>query len=139
MSAHPESSRRLKLGLWLTVWAAVALLGLAVVALIYRTYRAADYPGATLVADHSIYKIVPHFTVRQDAYYLTTDPFPAVYNWYSSGFKLGPERHAESGCILMAKSATTARMIESQMSVTLCDTPTGRMIFVMRSFSLHYR
>ena len=100
--------------------------------------QAGNFPGATLVADHTIYKGVPHIFMRRDTSYRTTDPFPNVYNWYSSAFDLGPETRAQSSCILMAK-ATTWLAIERQTSVMVCDTPSGRMVFVMRSVGLRLR
>jgi hypothetical protein len=38
----------------------------------------------------------------------------------------------------MAKSATVGWGIEEQTSVTVCNTPTDRMMFVMRSFYIRY-
>ena len=138
MRADPEDRR------WR--WSLLALAG-AVLALclsgafvrIVRYRGAADYPGAMLVSDHSVYTPGPYPSIRRDTSYRTLDPFPKVYNWYSSGFGLGPEARAHSGCILMADAGTSLRLVERQMSVMLCDTPKGRMIFVMRSLALHYR
>ncbi len=108
-----------------------ALLGLAA----WHFYFAADYPGSARTSDHAIYGYAP-LSIRRDTAYLTTDEFPAVYNWYSVGFELGPEQRAQSGCILMARSQTTLGLLRNSMSVTLCDTPKGRMVFVMRHVQL---
>jgi hypothetical protein len=133
-----QGNRRLTLGLLLVAGIAAALVGAAVTLSLAQAYRAADYPGSIRVSDHRLTKAGPHPHFRRNTSYRTSDPFPVVYNWYSSGFQLGPEVRAQSGCILMARSSTVM-MIERSMSVTLCDTPNGRMIFVMRSISLRYR
>ncbi|MGH2521175.1 MAG: hypothetical protein ACRDH2_01620 [Anaerolineales bacterium] len=132
-------NRRWKVGLALLVGGLLALAGIGVGLLAIQYREAADYPGAALVADHNLYKVTPHLVIRRDTSYRTLDAFPKVYNWYSSGFHLGPETHAQGNCILMARSFTTAWMIEQSMSVTLCDTPKGRTIFVTRSISFRSR
>ncbi len=104
--------------------------------LLARFQNAADYPGAARMAGQNIYSVWPYPTVRRDTSYLTGAPFPDVYNFYSSGFSLGPELYAESNCIQMARNYTELYVVERSMSVTLCDTPKGRMIFVMRSMTL---
>lgn len=121
--------------------AGVAALVLAVVfgLGVFRYLRAGDYPGAMQMADHFVYRFTPNPTVRRESSYRTTDPFPKVYNWYSSGFALGPEQHAQSACILMANGQTQLLFIRTTMSVTLCETATGRMMFVMRSVTLDWR
>jgi hypothetical protein len=103
-------------------------------------YRdAADYPGATFMGANMLYKFSPHLVVRRDTSYQTSAPFSDIYHFYSTGFDLGPEQHAQGTCILLASATTTAWVIETEMAVTLCDTPEGRMIFVMRAVSLHWR
>jgi hypothetical protein len=104
-----------------------------------RFRAAGDYPGSVLVSDHSLYHGAPRLSVRRDTVYRTSDPFPRVYNYYSNGFDLGPEQRAQSSCILMADAVTHFRLVATAMSVTLCDTPSGRMIFVMRSVGLRFR
>src|SRR5262245_49301711 len=118
--------------------AALVLLAtlLSVGYVVVRFRDAADYPGATRIAGNNLYRFWPHLSVRRDTTYRTSDPFPAVYNWYSSGFKLGPEAYALSNCIQMARSFTDFYVIERQMSVMVCDTPGARMMFVMRTLSL---
>lgn len=125
-------------GLATLLCVALALGGTAFALWLVQYARAADYPGATLVGDQTIYKYVPHIVMRRDSSYRTTDPFPEVYNWYSNQFSLGPETWAQSACIQMAK-ATTWAVIERQTSVMVCDTSNGRMVFVMRSVGLRLR
>jgi hypothetical protein len=110
--------------------------GLAVT--LYQTYRATEYPGATLISNQNLTIYTPNFAFRRTTAYRTNDPFPQVYNWYSRSFDLGPEAHAQSNCILMAKSVTIGWGVEEQMSVTVCNTPTDRMMFVMRAFYMRY-
>jgi hypothetical protein len=105
---------------------------------LYQTYRATEYPGARQISDQSLVRYLPNFAWRRTTVYRTDDPFPKVYNWYSRRFSLGPETYAQSNCILMAKSATVGWGVEEQTSVTVCNTPTDRMMFVMRSFYIRY-
>lgn len=128
-------NRRLVIGLGIAAWVAVTLAGIAVALAVIQFRHAADYPGSKIVSDHSIYKISPRLYYRRDTSYRTSDPFPRVYNWYSSGFRLGPEKRAESGCILMENSTSFA-VVKASMAVMLCDTNAGRMMFVMRAVSL---
>lgn len=124
------------------LWAlAAAVVALALTSLILLRlglyyWNASDYPGADQFGKNYLYKITPQVELRQDAAYHSNDPFPAIYNYYSSGFRLGPEARAQGACIEMMKASRFAWVIERDMSVTLCDTPKGRMIFVTRIFSL---
>jgi hypothetical protein len=116
-----------------------AALGCGVVGVpLYRLYQAIEYPGATNVSEQNLFNFSPNFVWRRTAAYRTADPFPKVYNWYSTRFALGPEAYAQSNCILMARSSTVVWQVEEQMSVTVCNTPTDRMMFVMRAFYIRY-
>lgn len=117
---------------------ALALSGLILVRLTLYYWNAPDYPGSVQFGKNNYYKITPQVEVRQDASYLSNDNFRAIYNFYSSGFELGPEKHALGTCIEMMNTSNFARVIERNMSVTLCDTPKGRMIFVTRIYSLNF-
>jgi hypothetical protein len=116
--------------------ALIVLIGLmALSVFVFRQERqAARYPGAARISSHANYKSLPR-EFRWDDAYRTADPFPAVYNWYSNGFNLGPERRANGSCILL-EGLTSRLALERYMGVMLCDTPRGRMIFVSRSVSL---
>lgn len=135
----PLGNRMWWSALALTAWVAVSVLALGLILFLNWYRQSADYPGALLRADHTIYNFSPTLNIRRDTSYRSSDRFNAIYNWYSTGFQLGPEARAQSGCILMAQSFTDFNIIERQMSVMLCDTPTGRMIFVMRAVSLKWR
>ena len=127
---------------WALLAGLLALAALAALTAIYAVFRfrsAADYPGGMLVADNTLYNLSPHLSLRRDTSYRTSDTLPLVYNFYSNGFDLGPESYAQSNCILMAHASTTLRVIEQQMSVMVCDTASGRLIFVMRSIGLRLR
>lgn len=106
---------------------------------VVRYRDAADYPGATFLGANMLYKFSPHLVIRRDTSYQTSAPFSDIYHFYSAGFDLGPEQHAQGACILMADETTSAWVIETEMAVTLCDTPEGRMIFVMRTVALRWR
>ena len=119
---------------WVVV-SAGALVGI----LFLSWYRdSADYPGALRVADRTIYEFNPLY-IRRDASYRSGDKFNRIYNWYSVGFELGPEMHAQGVCSLMSKSFSDFGILERDMSVMVCDTPKGRLIFVMRALSVHWR
>ncbi len=135
---RPGNGRWLLLATLLATAALVAA-GAALAIAVVRYANAADYPGAARIASQDMFKVWPQLTVRRDSAYQTPDPFPAVYNWYSFSFKLGPEAYAISNCIQMARSFTDFYVVERQMSVMLCDTASGRMIWVMRSLSLRLR
>jgi hypothetical protein len=111
-----------------------AVLGAGIFVARYRA--AGDYPGAQLMAGQDTVSWWPNPTVKRDTSYLTSASFPAVYNFYSSGFALGPEIYAQSNCIQMARNFLDLYVIKRTMSVMLCDTPKGRMIFVMRALTL---
>jgi hypothetical protein len=128
--------RRWLWGLLLLAGSALAVLLLGAVWFAARYQDAADYPGAARVAGQNIYKFSPNLTIRRDTAYRTADPFPTVYNYYSAGFELGPESYAQSNCIQMSDAVTELHVLQRTMAVTVCDTRSGRMIFVMRSLSL---
>ncbi len=134
-----RSNRRLWTTLGITAWVAVSLLALTLILLANWYRQSADYPGSLSLGDHTIYRLSPVPTIRQDTAYRSTDEFKKIYNWYSNGFNLGPEVYAQSQCILMAHSFNDFGVIRREMSVTLCDTPKERMIFVTRSLELKWR
>ena len=134
---NDRSHRRRRLGAAILLLALVLSCGGLAVAL-DQIQRAIEYPGATSVSQQNLTSYLPNFAWRQTAAYRTTDPFPKVYNWYSTRFALGPETYAQSNCILMAKSTTLFWKVEEQMSVMVCNTPTDRMMFVMRAFYVRY-
>lgn len=107
---------------------------MAFVALLLKADRAAaQYPQSIPVSNHENYSGLP-FSYKWDNAYRSTDPFPAVYNWYSTGFDLGPEMRANGRCILM-EDAQKQFLATRHMSVMLCNTPTGNLIYVSRSTS----
>lgn len=136
MEREPRSRRwRMAAGIALLL----VLLGTAGVgALLYRTFQAINYPGATHVSEDTIARYSPNFVIRRTSVFRTTDAFNKVYNWYSVRFALGPESYAQSNCILMSKSSTRGWGLEEQMSVMVCSTPKDQMMFVMRAFMLRY-
>jgi hypothetical protein len=123
-------------GLLLLTLTALACGGLGL--LLFQTYQATEYPGAARVSDQNLTVYTPNFAIRRTTVYRTDDPFPSVYNWYSNRFELGPETYAQGTCILMSKAANRAWLVEEQMSVMVCNTPTGRMMFVMRAFLVRF-
>ena len=111
----------------------LAVLGTAALlaSSVSRERNRAQYPGSVALTGHSNYASLPS-QFRWDNSYRTTDPFPVVYQWYSTTFELGAEARALGDCILL-DGTTTAFVIERYTSVVLCDTPSGRLIYVTRS------
>ena len=103
------------------------------------SYLAADYPGAAQVSSETMWRYSAGLVIKRTSAYRSSDPFPAVYNWYSQRFDLGPESHAQGGCILMARSFSSLWVVKEQITVTVCGTPNGQMMFVSRSSVLPYR
>lgn len=101
-------------------------------------YLAADYPGAQRIGSDTMLRSTTGLAVKRTSVYRSSDPFSAIYNWYSQRFDLGPEAHAQGGCILMGRSFTTLWVVKEQITVTLCGTPNGQMMFVSRSSVLPY-
>lgn len=113
-------------------------LGLAVCAwAAAQYYRAADYPGASLVAEHNLYHVFPTLDLRRDTSYRSTAEFLRLYHWYSRQFGLGPEARAESACITMQRAETVV-FLRWETVVTLCDASPQRLIFVTRAYSLRW-
>jgi hypothetical protein len=119
------------------IFLCVVLLGLLLLAAValMTGLRSAAYPGATMVSQHSRATFAGHPSLRLDSSYRTTDPFPAIYNWYSVGFDLGTESHAQGGCILLGNTHSML-LLRHHMSAMICDTTDDRMIFVERTISL---
>jgi hypothetical protein len=141
MSRDPEAGRRHLLLSGALAGLALAVLAgaLALAAGLARYFQMVDYPGAARLSDHTAYGLSPTLALRRTTSYRTRDPFVDVYRWYSVGFSLGPEQHAQSNCILMARSAQLMWLLELETSVMLCDTAGGRMVFVMRSLAVGWR
>ena len=118
--------------------ASVALLCGGWLFLRTRTDRVAHYPGAQQVSEHRLVDLYPRPHLRLDSSYRTPEDFPKVYNWYSKGFALGPERQAQSNCIHLYDTSSLV-LLTRHVSVTLCDTPGNRLIFVQRSLIWSYR
>ncbi len=134
-----DETRRILIGVWLVASVLLTLAGLGLARSFLLWQDAADYPGATVVSGDSRYKFWPRPVLRRDTAYQSTDTFNDIYNFYSTGFSLGPERYAQGTCSLMANSTTLAGFIEHEMSVMLCDTSEGRTILVTRIIVLRFR
>lgn len=113
---------------------AAAALGMIIVLTFVQDRNAARYPESTSISRHDNYTGLPT-QFRWDNSYQTDDNFTRVYNWYSIGFDLGSEARALGGCILLEGSKKWT-VIRRYMSVMLCDTPRGRLIYVTRFTSL---
>ena len=106
-------------------------IAFSLVALINRDRRTAQYPGSTPISAHSNYASLPR-TYRWDDSFRTSDEFTAVYNWYSVNFNMGAESRANGSCILLETDDEFFRA-ERFMSVFICGTPEGQLVFVSRT------
>jgi hypothetical protein len=133
MKLDKSYNRKILAGCGVFVLLTVAVIIAFVAFIISQDRESARYPDAEPITRHENYTGLP-FNYKWDDSYRTNDPFPAVYNWYSTGFHLGPEMRANGRCIVLEgseKRLTATRY----MNVLLCDTPDGRMIYVSRSTS----
>ena len=120
-------------GCGLTILVSVAALAGILLLLFVRDRQAAQYPGSVPVSSHSNYKGLP-FEYRWDNSYRTSDNFTDVYNWYSIRFDMGAEARANGNCILL-ETSNAQLAFSRQISVFVCNTRFGQMIYVTRSTS----
>jgi hypothetical protein len=135
-TARPTHTRNYRPILWLLPMSLcfVVLAVLLALSQLNRIRQVLDYPGARQLSSHTIFR-PPRVLARQDSSYISDDDFPEVVNWYSNGFNLGPEKMANSSCSHLWKSETWL-LIQERVSVTVCETSSGRMIFAQRSVGL---
>ena len=106
---------------------------------LFRWYVPKEFPGSTMTSDSSQFRPDTYPSIRRDTSYSSNAPFNEVYKWYSITFQLGPELYGQGSCILMARSSTVLRVFESDVGITVCDTPFGQKILVSRSLTLRFR
>jgi hypothetical protein len=119
------------LALFGLIWGGLVWIG-------WQTYHAAEYPAATTIDASDTARASPNLIFRRVETYRSTDPFDKIYNWYSQRFGLGPERFANSNCLLMARTSNLMGPINLNASVMVCETKTDRMMFVQRTYTLKY-
>jgi len=139
MLPRTRSERRFFVSLGLLVLVLAGVLALGGVWALLRWYSPPEFAGAVQTSASSRLYPGRYPVLRRDTTYLSSAPFNRVYTWYSQTFDLGPETHGQGQCILMARSRTRLRIFDEEVSVTLCDTPTGRMILVSRYLTLRIR
>lgn len=115
----------------LALWGALGVLA-------WREYHAAEYPGAAPIAAGDTIRLTPNLVIKRVETYRSADPFNLIYNWYSQRFDLGPERFAQSNCLLMARSSNVFGPLNLNASVMVCNTTADRMMFVQRTYILRY-
>lgn len=99
--------------------------------------QAAYYPGSTEVSSHQVVKYSPFIYFRHNSVYRTSDNFPKVYRWYANEFGLLPNTQWQSNCDAMSNSETFLFIVK-EMTVGLCETPNGRLIFTERSWKVAF-
>jgi hypothetical protein len=122
---------RLLWGCGLLLLAGFVLVAGTLLVAVNRSRHVVHYPGAVTLAAHTNYRGLPT-QIRWDNAYLTSDPFNDVYRWYSIEFELGAEARANGSCITLEGPMKHA-FLEQTISVVICATPSGQMIFVSRS------
>ncbi len=137
LTIRPDRRWLLLLGCGLLAAGGLVLAGLAWG--FFRWYVPAEFPGATMTSDSSFFRPGTYPSLRRDTSYQSNAPFNEVYKWYSITFGLGPEQYGTGRCILMAHSRTVLGIFESDVGVTVCDTPSGQKILVSRSLTLRLR
>ena len=114
------------------------LLGLAVAAAavwaLQQQRQRAHYPGALAVSGHANYRGLPA-RLRWDDAYRTPDLFVDVYRWYSLTFDLGAEARASGTCIEL-EGEETRLGVQQLVTVTICSTPRGQVVTVMRAYEV---
>lgn len=133
------TDRRWLLASGLALLAFAMLVAAGAVLALLRWYAPLEFPGATMTSDSSFLRPGRYPSLRRDTSYESNAPFNEVYKWYSITFQLGPEQYGTGACILMAGSRTVLAVFESDVGVTLCDTPHGQKILVSRSLTLRLR
>ncbi|MAU00007.1 MAG: hypothetical protein CL608_22930 [Anaerolineaceae bacterium] len=129
--AENTYNQRLLVGLAILCFIFVFAIGFALVSLIKQDRQQAQYPGSIPIASHSSYKSLPR-SYRWHDTFRTDDGFRAVYEWYSLKFNTGAESRANGSCILLESDDAFFR-VERYVSVEICGTPEGQMVFVSRT------
>jgi hypothetical protein len=117
--------------------ASAALAAAATAAL--RWYAGEQFPGSIMTSDHTLVRTGFITVIRRDASFESSAPFNEVYKWYSLAYQLGPAQYGQGTCIVMARSRTFLRVIDTDVGIMVCDTPHGRSSIVSRSLSLRLR
>ncbi len=130
-SAIKAYNQRLLAGLGVLSLVFIFGIGFGLVSLIKQDRQQAQYPGAIPLSTHSNYKSLPR-SYRWDDSYRIDDGFRAVYEWYSLKFNTGAESRANGSCILLESEDQFFRA-ERFVSVVICGTPEGQLVFVTRT------
>jgi hypothetical protein len=117
--------------------ASAALAAAATAAL--QWYAGDQFPGSIMTSDHTLVRPGWATTIRRDASFESSAPFGEVYIWYSRTYDLGPAQYGQGACIVMARSRTFLRVIDTDVGIMVCDTAHGRSSIVSRSLSLRLR
>ena len=112
----------------------VALIGSGLIYFAAQQRQAVRFPGSVLVSSHANYAGLPTH-LRWDDSFRMNDSFTRVYNWYSTKFNLGSESRANGECILL-EGSNQYIVIEQYMSVFLCQTDNGQVVYVSRFTSV---
>lgn len=130
-AADKTYNQRLLAGLGLLFFTFILLILFGLVSLIKQDRRQVQYPGSIPISNHSNYKSLPR-SYRWDDAFRTNDGFKSVYEWYSLKFSMGAESRANGSCILLEADDEFLRA-ERFISVVICGTPEGQLVFVSRT------
>jgi hypothetical protein len=129
-----NDNRNVVWGCGLLLLLGILLLGSTLIIAVNRSRQEVHYPGAVPLSNHANYRGLPTH-LRWDNTYLSTDPFNDVYRWYSIKFELGAEARALGSCITLEGPIEHA-FLDQTITVIICGTPRGRMIYVSRSAAI---
>jgi hypothetical protein len=124
-------------------WSLATVAGLSVVLLIifvgfsfYRMQESIIYPQAALLSSHNL-SALPHLLFQQRVSLRSQDTTPQVHGWYARNFGIGPEQAATGQCSLMW-SEQTFFFLKRRMSLTICDSRNGRIIYIQQAMLLRH-
>ena len=96
--------------------------------------QSARYPGSIPLSNHSNYSGLP-YEYRWDNSYRSSANFTDIYNWYSITFNLGAETRAMGKCTIL-EGSNAQLAFNRHISISLCGTDFGQLIYVTRSTTL---
>jgi hypothetical protein len=102
---------------------------------VWHGRHAASYPGSVELSSQEVVKVSPFVYYRNDRVYRTGDYFPEVQRWYANAFGLVPQTQGQSNCASISNSKTFFTLTRV-MTVTICDSLSGRLIYTERSWRL---
>jgi hypothetical protein len=135
MSAQIKQNKlKVWVGLGLFLLLLVGIAGISIAIFLRQDRQSLQYPGAVPLSNH-VMRSFPTTIAREDISYRSHDDFPTVTHWYAKKMDNSWEFAASGGCSHVSGNDDFL-FIERSLTVTVCETPNGRMIFVRRTTSI---